>query len=101
MKTIGMILLLAVFSFTMYAENPAPLGKVLSRIYPTISDNEQTVVLVYLKDKGTHLRSVMDAPTLLSKESIARRLRVRTQDKVIDESDYPLERSYIQTFAGQ
>jgi len=101
MKSIGIILSLMIFSVMMYAGDSAPIGKNLGKVYPNIGDNEPTVVLIYLKDKGTHQRGVMDAPALLSKKSIARRLRFRSPENVIDESDYPLERSYVQTIAGQ
>lgn len=101
MKSIVIVLSLMIFSITMYAGDPAPIGKNLGKIYPVIGNNEPTVVLIYLKDKGAHQRNIMDAPILLSKESIARRLRFRPPENVIDESDYPLERSYVQAIAGQ
>jgi len=86
---------------TTYASDPAPLGKLLSRQYTAMKNDDPLVVLVYFKDKGArHDATLQDAQQLLSEQSIQRRLRFRSPDRVIDESDYPLNPSYVQAVSG-
>jgi hypothetical protein len=74
---------------TAIAEQPARLGRLLSKSYPLMTESETAVVIVYLKDKGVRGRTVLfSARELLSARAIARRAKVRPGGKVIDEGDY-------------
>ncbi|MBI3765701.1 MAG: S8 family serine peptidase, partial [Ignavibacteriales bacterium] len=83
------------------AGQPAPLGKLLSKQFPFMKDDDQTVMLVYFTDKGDAQRySQQVAKSFISERAISRRSKVRSQDNVIDEQDFPLDRSYVQIVAA-
>jgi len=97
-RPIVLVSALLILASVTYASSPAPLGKLLSRQYTAMKASDPIVVLVYFKDKGArHTSSFNDASRLLSPASIERRLRFRSPDRVIDESDYPLNSSYVES----
>jgi hypothetical protein len=93
---------LILFLFTIAAsEQPAQLGKLLSKKYLEMNSQDQAIVLIYLKDKGNlkHLREI-NASSVISQRSINRRMKVRGSSNVIDEQDLPIDNSYLQTVAN-
>jgi serine protease AprX len=105
MRTLtGRLLLLSILftpCSTLFAESPAPLGKMLSRRYAQMGPGESAVVLVYFKDKGpSGRRELHSAAGLLSERSIARRERVRGRGDAFTEEDLPLDASYVGGISG-
>ncbi len=79
----------------------APLGKLLARRYPTMSDSEQTIVLIKFADKGNIERyRNADPSTFVTQHSLKRRATVRPQGKLVDEGDYPVNEAYLQAVAA-
>ncbi len=94
---ISILLTLLIPLAQLLAGGPAKLGRLLERQYSQLRDDDQSVVMIYLSDKGAMHKT--DAHSLLSERSIARRLKVRALANVVDEGDLPLERSYVGTIA--
>jgi serine protease AprX len=87
-------LLLLVSTTAFSAE--APLGKILSRRYSSLSDTAKTLILITFTDKGDQNRyQSLDAKNFISEKSIRRRSLVRSSANVVDEQDYPVEQSYV------
>jgi serine protease AprX len=88
-------LIVTLFLNTAHAGVP---GNLLRNRLAVINANDESVVMIYFTDKGTksRLRS-LNASSLLSQRSIERRARVRGTTNIIDNQDYPLEQSYVQT----
>ncbi|MBI5021972.1 MAG: S8 family serine peptidase [Ignavibacteriales bacterium] len=101
MKLTKIILpLLFAISFA-FSEQPAQFGKLLSKKYLEMGSQDQTIVLIYLKDKGNqkNLREI-SASSVISDRSINRRMKVRKNLNVIDTQDLPIDNSYLQTVAN-
>ncbi len=95
-KTSILILISLITSAFVFGGDIAPLGKQLQKKYISMSENDQTVVVIYLTDKGDIGKyKVIQAQSFLTERSIQRRLKVRTPDAVIDERDYPLHQIYV------
>ncbi len=100
MKSIAATLFLLLAAMPLLGGQSAPLGTLLSKAYPQLRDNDPVVVVVYLTDKGNIDRfRLSKAQAFVSARSVARRLKVRPAGAVVDERDYPLEASYVQTIA--
>ena len=83
------------------ASAQAPLGKLLTRQYSSIPDNTPTLILVSFKDKGKFGFARPQKPVpLVSDRSIWRRSKVRDAAHVIDDQDFPVEESYVQSVAS-
>ncbi|TLY32601.1 MAG: hypothetical protein E6K56_02845, partial [Ignavibacteria bacterium] len=83
------------------ASAQAPLGKLLTRQYSSLPDNSPTLILVSFKDKGKFGFARPQKPVpLVSERSIWRRSKVRDAAHVIDDQDFPLEESYVQSVAS-
>ncbi|MBI1804934.1 MAG: S8 family serine peptidase [Ignavibacteria bacterium] len=79
----------------------APLGKLLSKKYASLSENDQAIVLVQFTDKGNTGRyKSLGARSFISEKSLKRRSTVRSHSGLIDEGDYPLEQSYVRAVAA-
>jgi serine protease AprX len=93
---------LILFLFTIAAsEQPAKLGKLLSKKYLEMNNQDKAIVLIYLKDKGNpkNLKEI-NASSVISERSINRRMKVKGNSNVIDEQDLPIDNSYLQTVAN-
>ncbi|MBI5476632.1 MAG: S8 family serine peptidase [Ignavibacteriales bacterium] len=96
MKLLKILLpLLFAISFA-FSEQPAQFGRLLSKKYIEMKTLDQTIVLIYLKDKGTpkNLRE-LNASSLISQRSANRRIKALGNKSIISEADLPLENSYI------
>ena len=95
-KTSFLILISLITSAFVYGGDIAPLGKQLQKKYISMAESDQTVVVIYLTDKGDiRKHKATQAQSFLTDRSIRRRLKVRTPDAVIDERDYPLHKFYV------
>ncbi len=97
MKSIVVALLLI---STIAYSHDAPLGKLLARWYPTMSDTQQTLILIRFVDKGnTDKYRGAEPSTFVSERSLRRRATVRPQSQLIDEQDYPVHQPYVNAVA--
>jgi subtilisin family serine protease len=97
-RTIILTMLVILTSISA-AQQLAPLGKYLSRVYNQIPATETFPVWVYFKDKGENAEQKLSlAPqTFLSERAITRRERMMATDasSVVTIEDIPLERTYV------
>jgi len=101
MKTFIIIPFLFTFILISYADQPAKFGKLLSKHYLTMKDDDQAIVYVTFIDKGnTKKLRMLDANSLISQRSINRRLKTRGVNNIVDENDLPLEHSYVEVIAN-
>ena len=92
------LLAVLLFTITPLFGYQAPLGKFLAPRYAAMSNSDKEIVFVTLRDKGNFTQvNQADARSLVSERSLKRRSAVRGTARLIDESDYPLEKSYVQT----
>lgn len=98
-----LICCLALFIMSsLHAQTKATIGKRLSRELSQLPAGQAIPVLVYFKDKGTLPPSALTDPrAFVSERSLKRRLKVRSADNLIDEKDFPLERTYVRRVAAQ
>lgn len=100
------LILCAAFSLAGFgrAQELAPLGKSLERLYATLHDAQVVPVWVYFKDKGENVQQklMLPAETYLSPRAIARREQAAQTDRtsIITLEDVPLERSYVGAVAS-
>lgn len=101
MKFFQLLLLFIILSSVAVSEQPAQLGKLLSKKYLEMNSQDQAIVLIYLKDKGNlkHLREI-NASSVISERSINRRIKVRKSSNIIDDQDLPIDNSHVQTIAS-
>ncbi|HEV8539175.1 MAG TPA: S8 family serine peptidase, partial [Bacteroidota bacterium] len=82
----------------LFAGSPAPLGKLLNKLFPQLSPGQEVIALISFTDKGDRTRmSASDVSRLVSERSLKRRMSVRDKDHLLDENDYPLNLSYVRT----
>jgi subtilisin family serine protease len=95
MKRYIVILVFLVLPAATFAS--APLGKMLTKAYPLMTQGEHLPVMIYFTDKEPFSkgRSIQGARALLSNRAIRRRLKMRPAENLLDESDYPMKREYI------
>ena len=98
--TIFVSILLCSFSLSL-AQQQAPLGKLLSKKFESMSPTDASLVLITFKDKGSQRLASTSPRTLLSEKAIQRRAKVRPVARIIDEQDLPLEQSYVKEVEGQ
>jgi subtilisin family serine protease len=62
-----------------------------------MTQGQHLPVMIYFTDKEPFSRggSIQEARTLLSDRAIRRRLKMRSAENLLDESDYPMKREYI------
>lgn len=84
------------------AQHIAPLGTLLDRYYPRLTDQEDVIIWIYFTDKGPGAEQEMAlAPTAyLSERAIERRSRALKTSQVIDMQDVPIEPSYVDQISG-
>ncbi|TAK60523.1 MAG: hypothetical protein EPO24_06620 [Bacteroidetes bacterium] len=87
--------LLLVFFCSSSSQQLAPLGKLLDKAIASLDEKEATLILIYLKDKGTQQLAAISPRSLLSDKAINRRAKVRSTSTLIDEHDLPLEETYV------
>jgi hypothetical protein len=95
MKRYIIVLVFFVFPATIFGA--APLGKMLMKAYPLMTQGQHLPVMIYFTDKEPFSlgRSIQGARELLSDRAIRRRLKMRSAENLLDESDYPMKREYI------
>ena len=73
----------------------------LAAILHSLPHREPIPAWVFFTDKGTHERQKAFIPrTVVTERSLQRRLKVRTADDVVDETDLPVEERYVQAVAA-
>ena len=97
MKRIGLLLFLIIFSASLFAQDysrkfTAGLNHETSRL----SSNDSVLVWVFFKDKGKSVSKYYENPTLVvSKASLERRSHVIKSGSIIDQTDLPVSKNYI------
>jgi serine protease AprX len=93
--------IIVVSSFA-FAQQLAPLGRLLEKYYPTMSENDKVPVWVYFSDKGSSAEQQLSfsPQAFISERAVQRRLRTLPADRLIDLHDIPLEPSYVQAVSG-
>ena len=97
MKINILLYLIASLIFVNYQSiADSPFGKNLQKKYQTMSFNDQTIVIIYLTDKGDIKKyKNVQANMFITDRSIKRRLKTRQPDNIINECDYPLNKLYV------
>lgn len=91
--TLSSIILVSSLSI---AQHLAPLGTMLEKYYPRMSETEEIPVWVYFRDKGPTAHQLLSLPpqTFISDRAVQRRSKVRPE-RVVEVQDLPLERPYV------
>src|SRR5512140_431429 len=93
--------LLVTSTLPLFAGNGQKLGGLMSKYYALMKQDDQALVLITFEDRGANRSfSPSAAPALLSARAIQRRLKMRSPSKLIDESDLPLDQSYVSGVAS-
>lgn len=102
MRTVATIVVVLLCTSVTLAQHVAPLGRLLDRYYPQLSDQEDVIIWIYFTDKGGNAEQKMAlAPTAyLSERAIQRRTRALKSTQVIDMQDVPIEPSYVDQISG-
>ncbi len=90
------LLLFFVLSSTS-AQFLAPIAERLQNKLQNISKDEKIKIWIYFNDKGSVEKQIPN--TLISERAIARRAKVLPQDKLMDASDLPVFKNYIDAVA--
>ena len=82
----------------VFSQQKAPLGKLLTKRFAALTDQQQSLALIKFTDKGntTGYQSLTEN-SFATERSLQRRKNTRTSSNLITELDYPLERSYVNT----
>jgi hypothetical protein len=88
---------IAVFAAMASAQHVAPLGRLLDRYYPRMSDQDSVIVWISFADKGpaAGMKAALPATAYLSERAIHRREKALKTSQIIDMADVPLDRSYV------
>jgi len=79
----------------------ALIGSRLTEALRTTSSDRHHLVWVFLADKGTDVPGKTAAPSLLvSERSLERRKNVLPPDRLVDETDVPIDEAYIRDIAA-
>ncbi len=102
MRTVAVLVAVVLCTSIVLAQHVAPLGRLLDRYYPQLSDQEDVIIWIYFADKGTLAEQKMAlAPAAyLSERAIQRRTRALKTTQVIDMQDVPIEPSYVDQISG-
>ena len=92
--------ILVTSTLVSFAQQPAPLGKLLSKSYAAMKDNDESIIIISLMDKGTQTLSASRPDNLVSARSLMRRAKVRASSNLVDDQDLPLEQSYVHAIEG-
>lgn len=92
-------LLCGASALALGSEKIAPrLNSVLDRL----GENDQVIAWVFFTDKGTHESMRTSVPlNVVSERSILRRLKVRAENEVVDYTDLPVEKRYVDELAAR
>ncbi|MBS1516564.1 MAG: S8 family peptidase [Bacteroidetes bacterium] len=72
------------------------LGKVLNSQLSSFSGNQNFLVWVTFRDKGSNVSDLLDNPQrYLTERAIQRRMKVKPADALVDYTDIPLNESYV------
>ncbi len=87
--------------FSLAASAGALVGPRLTEALRSTSSDERHLIWVYLADKGTDVLRKTAAPSLLvSGRSLERRKNVLPPDRLVDQTDVPVEAAYIRDIAA-
>ncbi len=97
MKIFRQLSFLILLSFTLSAQNSnSKLTDALNYKSSQIEANESILVWVFFKDKGNSVSEYMSNPSsVVSEKSLKRRMKVMPADRLIDNSDLPVNQNYI------
>lgn len=98
-------LLLLITTLNAQQINPlvdlTPLGSGLEIKYKNLNSTEQIKVWIYFKDKGSLEKQMpLNAKSILTEKSIARRAKTLGAEKVFDIRDLPVSQNYVNTVSG-
>jgi len=82
--------------FAQWASGGATIGTRLTEALRSTSSDRRHLIWVYFTDKGSDVLQKTAAPSLLvSERSLERRRNVLPPDKLVDETDVPVDAGYI------
>jgi hypothetical protein len=91
-----LLLSFILISIPLFASQPEKFGKLLSKKLQFMLENEQTLVMIYLTDKGDLQRySASKTQPFVSERTLKRRMKVLPQESLINQHDFPLEQTYV------
>jgi subtilisin family serine protease len=95
MKLVGIFLIL--FTGIMFAQSSVEkFTPQLNRVVSVADQNEELLVWVFFSDKGENIQNYLSKPsTVVSEKSLKRRAKVLSQDKLITQTDLPVNQNYI------
>lgn len=68
----------------------------LNAVFTNTNQNEELLVWVFFKDKGNDIQNYFSKPTtVVSEKSLKRRAKVLSEDKLITQTDLPVNQNYI------
>ncbi len=103
MKKIILILTVVIASsFNLFAQNIESKYSVeLQHKIKNIADNKPVLVWIYFKDKGKDIQKYYANPvSIVSEKSLRRRAKVKPLNKLIDYTDIPLDKKYVDKITG-
>ena len=91
------LLLILIISISLYAQNyPPKYSAVLKDRVSRISDEGTVLVWIFFKDKGNSLNKYFDKPSMVvSEASLRRRAKVFNNSELIDQTDLPVNKNYL------
>lgn len=92
------LLLMFVLSSTS-AQFLAPIAERLENKLQNVSSDEKVKIWIYFNDKGPNEKHSLIPNTLISEKAIARRAKVLPQNELVDVSDLPVFKNYIDAVA--
>ncbi|MCW8806381.1 MAG: S8 family serine peptidase, partial [Ignavibacteriaceae bacterium] len=95
MKLVGIFIIL--FTGIMFAQSSVEkFTPQINRVVSVADQNEELLVWVFFSDKGNDTQNYLSKPnTVVSEKSLKRRAKVLNQDKLITQSDLPVNQNYI------
>lgn len=97
MKRIGLLFFLIIFSISLFAQDYSRKYTAgLKHETSQLSENDTVLVWIFFKDKGKSLSKYFEKPTLVvSEASLERRSHVIKSGSLIDQTDLPVDKDYI------
>ncbi|MCW9065931.1 MAG: S8 family peptidase [Ignavibacteriaceae bacterium] len=95
MKLVGIFIIL--FTGIIFAQSSVEkFTTQLNRVVSVADQNEELLVWVFFSDKGNDTQNYFSKPnTVVSEKSLKRRTKVLSQDKLITQTDLPVNQNYI------
>lgn len=94
-----LVLLMMFVLSTTSAQFLAPIAERLESKLQNISEDEKIKIWIYFNNKGPIEKQSLTPNTLISEKAIARRSKVLPHDKLVDASDLPVFKNYIDAVA--